>query len=190
MYEKATGEQPPRKKIKTGIESVVDAASQNVLKDMNVKLSSFSAKNAKMEAKLKSNEELIKNLTNHTADIYKQHDRQVEESKQMKLSLKKSWRRLKNYRPQMGHWQKIISDNNIETGNKNERITELETSLAELGGELEGLTEVHATCKVKLQERTENLLGKIYKKDKEVEEMQEKLYSNNTILNEQVKHLT
>jgi len=62
--------------------------------------------------------------------------------------------------------------------------------LAELGGELEGLTEVHATCKVKLQERTENLLGKIYKKDKEVEEMQEKLYSNNTILNEQVKHLT
>jgi len=103
MYEKATGEQPPRKKIKTGIESVVDAASQNVLKDMNVKLSSFSAKNAKMEAKLKSNEELIKNLTNHTADIYKQHDRQVEESKQMKLSLKKSWRRLKNYRPQMGH---------------------------------------------------------------------------------------
>jgi len=56
---------------------------------MNVKLSSFSAKNEKMEAKLKSNEELIKNLTNHTADIYKQHDRQVEENKQMKLSLKK-----------------------------------------------------------------------------------------------------
>merc|ERR1712204_165938 len=53
-----------------------------------------------------------------------------------------------------------------------------------------GLTVVHATCKLKLQERTENLLDKIYKKDKEVGEMQEKLDTNNTKLNEQVTQLT
>merc|ERR1712204_42993 len=53
-----------------------------------------------------------------------------------------------------------------------------------------GLTVVHATCKLKLQERTENLLDKIYKKDKEVGEMQEKLDTNNTKLNEQVTKLT
>merc|ERR1712129_599461 len=85
---------------------------------------------------------------------------------------------------------KIISDKNIKTENRNERITELETSLAEVGGELEGLTVVHATCKLKLQEHTENLLDKIYKKDKEVGEMQEKVDTNNTKLNEQVKQLT
>merc|ERR1712204_30750 len=53
-----------------------------------------------------------------------------------------------------------------------------------------GLTVVHATCKLKLQERTENLLDKIYKKDEEVGEMQERVDTNNTKLNEQVKQLT
>merc|ERR1712129_527519 len=175
MYEEATGEKPPTKslspkkslskkrKAKTGLESIVD--------------------------------------------IYNQHDRLVEENKQMKasvkenkqlkLSLKKLLAAFEELQTTNGTLKqtledetKIISDKNIETENRNERITELETRLAEVGGELEGLTVVHATCKLKLQERTENLLDKIYKKDKEVGEMQEKLDTNNTKLSEQVTQLT
>merc|ERR1712204_155445 len=169
MYERATGEKPPTKylsnkrKAKTGLESILE--------------------------------------------IYNQHERLVEENKQMKLSVKEN-KQLKlalnkllaafeelqttngTLKQTLEDETKIISDQNIETENRNERITELETRLAEVGGELEGLTVVHATCKLKLQERTENLLDKIYKKDKEVGEMQEKLDTNNTKLNEQVTQLT
>merc|ERR1712129_455233 len=169
MYEEATGEKPPTKslsnkrKAKTGLESILE--------------------------------------------IYNQHERLVEENKQMKLSVKENKQLKLSLKKLLAAFEelqttngtlkqtledetKIISDKNIETENRNERITELETSLAEVGGELEGLTVVHATCKLKLQERTENLLDKIYKKDKEVGEMQEKLDTNNTKLNEQVTQLT
>merc|ERR1712129_83649 len=135
--------------------------------------------------------------TNHITDINNQNESLVEENNQMKLLLKELKAAFKELQTTNGTLKqtledktKIISDSNIETENKNERITELETSLAEVGGELERLNEFHSTCKVKLQERTENLLGKMYKKDKEVEEMQVKLDSDNTILNEHVKQLT
>merc|ERR1712129_624129 len=131
INEEATGEKPPRKKrkVKTSFEYVLHAALQNELKDITVKLTSFTAKNSNIEAKIKTSDEFIKNLTNHITDINHQNESLFEENNQMKLLLKELKAAFKELQTTNGTLKqtlegktKIISDSNIETENKNERI--------------------------------------------------------------------